>query len=808
MRQVEAFQRLIDSQGAGRATDLPPLPDEVQVIIEAKRLPPEQARALGLTPLAEREEGILVTMSPDVTLPILVSKAQSYISERTDSGNPRFGGLMAPIEQIRPAGRVDKAGERLQQWLAADPLDLDQQLWLEVELAGGAGESGAENRQQFFSYLAQFESETSPYAAEVISSASNQIIEPDYSLHRVRLPVRAVLDLLDDSRANWILSMELVPQVEDRTIPVPGGASLSIPPLPELAADAPCVVIIDSGVAATHPLFQDELGRTLIGRQLNFLPRPDGAENGPSPAELAGDEVESGHGTAIASIVAYGSLFNLAEAPRPVVVVESAKIFQAVADLPQLHPGQFPKILMREVVTAFHHPMPQRCKIFNLALGSWPHPRQTISNWAEELDKLAAGHDILFVIATGNLQPADLAGLLSRQIPFPDYLLEGPARLRDPGQAYNALTVGGLTAPPVAPLPPWRAEQPLAPAYHPAPFTRSGAPVPGGIVKPDVVEFSGNLSRKGGTLLGAPELAELVANRDFVTGQAEQPFSFHYGTGLAGAKVSHLAGLIQAQYPRASANLIRALIVNSAEWPVELVEAFSRNEAGSLAREARQTLLRLCGYGRPQTDKALSANARCMVFVREDQFTWRNEDRTGSGRYPAKVSFYAIRLQPDDLFRLPPATPVRVSVTLAYNPTVRKSQRRRYQSVDMRWELKRREESSEDFYTRWMLEAEANDEEARDETDPSRPKAWPWQLKPVLNPGGRVRRGTMIRDWFDLFGHDLPSTLEIVVVAMVAPWQRPPEPLSQNFALVVSIEALDESVPIYDTVRVQVEAGS
>jgi len=43
-----------------------------------------------------------------------------------------------------------------------------------------------------------------------------------------------------------------------------------------------------------------------------------------------------------------------------------------------------------------------------------------------------------------------------------------------------------------------------------------------------------------------------------------------------------------------------------------------------------------------------------------------------------------------------------------------------------------------------------------------------------------------------------------VTLAMVAPWRKPPEPLKQPFALVVSIEALDHKLPIYDTVRVQI----
>ena len=805
IRQAEAFQKTIEDQAARRDPDLPPLPDDLQVIIEAKRLQPEQARSLGLTPIEEREEGILVTVSPDVTLPTLVSKAQSYVTERTDSGNPRYGGVMAPIDQIRPANRDDKAGDHLKRLIAADNLPPDQLLWLDVELAGGDTDLGGENRQQFYNYLDEFGAAASPYAEDVVTATSNFLVEPDYSLHRVQLPLRAVLDLLDDSRANWILSMDVVPMVEERTMPPTTGADGTLPEMPALPADAPRVVIIDSGLAADHPLFRDARGRTIIGRQFSFLPETVADEQ-------SGDQIRYGHGTAIASIVAYGSLQGLGRAEvelsQPVFWLESAKIFlpaialeaQGAAEQPCLHPAQFPKSLMREVVTAFHHPMPQQCKIFNLSAGTGAHPRQAMSNWAEELDNLSAQNDVLFVITSGNLTPPEIIALIAVQGSYPEYLLDEAARLRDPGQAYHALTVGALTA---DPLTPWQRGQILAPSDHPAPFTRNGLPHPGGVVKPDVVEFGGNLSRQGNDLVGAPELGVLVANRDYVAGQAEQPLSFHYGAGLAAARVSHLAGHIQAQYPSASANLIRALIANSAEWPEALVRTVLENAAGSLSKTERQTLLRLSGYGVPQTDKALSANAHCMVFVTEDKFSWVADDRNSSGRYPAKVSFFSVRLEPDDLFRLPPATQVRVSVTLAYNPAVRKTQRRRYQAVDMRWELKRREESSEDFYARWMREAEGSEDEEQEESDGLRPRPWPWQLKPVLNPGGRVRRGSLIRDWFDTFVQDLPHTLEIVTLAMVAPWRKPPDPLSQNFALVVSIESLDQAVPIYDTVRVQ-----
>lgn len=807
LKQIDDFQRVIDAQARDRDPDLPPLPDDTQVIIEAKRLAPEQAGSLGLKAIEERDDGLLVTITPDVTLPTLATKAQSYVSQRTDSGNPRFNGVIAPIEQIRPAGRHDKAGERLTTRIEAGHLPPDQPVWVDIELAGGQSSDGADNRREFYDYLTNFSDDVPPYQEDVVTATSHFLIEADYSLHRVHLPSRAVLDLLDDSRANWILSIDLVPEIESHATPLAATAAADLPPLPTLSPDAPRVVIIDSGIAADHPLFTAGDGRTIIGRRRNFL--PESVE----PADLTTDEIEHGHGTAVAGVAAYGSLPTLPQAgddlPPPEVWVENAKILLPAAKLasdaastPQLHPLQFPKALMRQVVETFHQPMPRRCKIFNLSAATIPHPQQSIANWAEEIDNLSAGSDLLFVISTGDLQPAELVELITEEHSYPAYLLSPQARLRNPGQAYNALTVGALT--PTPPTLPGPSDPFVAAAEQPAPFSRSGL-LPFGPVKPDVVETGGNVQREGLTAL--PESALLVANRDYVTGQADQPLGFQTGTGLAAAQVTHLAGRIQARYPEATSNLIRALIVNSAAWPAEFVQSLTGPTDDPpidvLSKADKRTLLRLCGYGRPRPEQALSSNARCLVFIAEDEFSWVAEEKNRSGRYPAKVSFFSIRFEPDDLFNLPPATRLRVSVTLAYNPAVRKTQRRRYQAVDMRWQLRRREEPSDDFRARWMAEAESDDNNEEQEDEGIRLRPWPWQLKPVLNPGGRVRRGSLIRDWFDVYAHDLPHTLELVALAQVAPWRRPPEPLTQRYALVVSIETLDERVAIYDSVRVR-----
>ena len=60
LRQIEDFQKIIDHQATGRAEDLPPLPTETQVIIESRRLLPEQPGPPGPTPLAAPGGGIPV----------------------------------------------------------------------------------------------------------------------------------------------------------------------------------------------------------------------------------------------------------------------------------------------------------------------------------------------------------------------------------------------------------------------------------------------------------------------------------------------------------------------------------------------------------------------------------------------------------------------------------------------------------------------------------------------------------------------------------------------------------------------------
>lgn len=811
--RADEFQRTIEAQEAARKPNLPHLPEKVQVIIETDGLSPSDMSKLGLTFVEEREEGVLVTVAPDANLSSLINKTKAYLEEKTKNEKPRYSSVIDPLDDFRPSSLEDKAGEGLLEELGR--LNEEDTIRVEIELAGGSTEVGEANRSEFQRYIRELNSGL-PEDSEVLTAGiigRGEIIEAEYSIHRVFLPVYAVWDLLINSKASWIISIDLLPQIEEDLIRLSDVSADTIPPLIDLSDDAPRLVVIDSGIVAGHPLFRDPQGKTIIGRQKTFLPNTE--------PEDTSDEIQGGHGTGVASVAAYGSIRNylLRNDPsnRPFFWVENAKILlphssivtNGDAGSPVLHPSQLPKELMRRVVQHFHLPMPTKCKVFNLSVGSAPHRlKNWISNWAEEIDNLSAINDILFVISAGNYQVDEVQRAIDGNINYPTYLLDPKARLRNPAQAFSALSVGSLCENDLISFDNNSlGHQPISSKNHPSPFSRTGI-LFGNVVKPDVIEFGGNLAiTEDRRVCRLKELSIPVANRDFIGGRL---ITYHCGTSLAAPKVSNLAIKIQNQNPFAGANLIRALIINSAEWPEIFTDAFSfpQNPLGATTDDVICNTLKMCGYGLPREEKALSANENCIIFTTEDYLSWTEDDKTSSKTYPGKVSFYTIRLNGDDLKKkLPPGMPIRVKVTLVYNPIVRKNYKRFYEGVALRWDVRRMQQPLDDFLSRWMEEIEQPeqflDNELETQKQAGRFPQYPWVLKSVLNPGNMKRRGTAICDWFVSHAFDLPDTFDIAVAGTVAPWLTPPRTVTQNFALVVSIETLNREYPIYDLVEIR-----
>jgi hypothetical protein len=120
-----------------------------------------------------------------------------------------------------------------------------------------------------------------------------------------------------------------------------------------------------------------------------------------------------------------------------------------------------------------------------------------MSSWAAEIDALADEHDVLVIQSAGNILPTGpvpYPGVKDHLVAgrtYPDYLVERAARVANPGQSLQALTVGSV-AYDAFEQGAWRSFA-TAPAW-PSAFSRSG---PGiwDVIKPEVVEYGGDFIR-------------------------------------------------------------------------------------------------------------------------------------------------------------------------------------------------------------------------------------------------------------------------------------------------------------------------
>ncbi len=413
--------------------------------------------------------------------------------------------------------------------------------------------------------------------------------------------------------------------------------SLEIQAVPEVPAPrdgAPAVVVLDSGLTTNHPLVAPA-----VGDAQSFVPG------------LGADD-EHGHGTMVGGIALYGDLEAIGESGSfsPLLRLFSGRI----TDVRNENSSGFIERHIEEAVQYFVSNY--GCKVFNLSLGDARRPFEDghVRGLAAVLDSLARAYGILFVVSAGNFTGTDTSPANWR-VEYPRYLLDDEARLLDPAPALNVLTVGSLAR---YEVPRMSQRYPNDPAYQaiarrdqPSPFTRSG-PGPNGAIKPEVVEYGGNeyvdLRTGQNVARGRTELGEVGPSREFAGGRL---FCMNSGTSFAAPKVAHLAGRLLTEYPHASPNLLRALIVSHSNHPQAAVELLEGDE---------ERIYRLLGYGRPDNESAIYSTERNVTLV--------HEDLLGENQH----HFYAVPL-PDDFFRPPARRARRISVALSHTPLVRRT---------------------------------------------------------------------------------------------------------------------------------------
>lgn len=558
-------------------------------------------------------------------------------------------------------------------------------------------------------------------------------------------------------------------------------------------AHVPAVCLLDTGVNRAHPLIEPALDQ----QDTQTIDPEWGVD----------DEDGPGHGTPMAGLALHGDLTGpLADSSTPELRhrLESVKVL-APNPSAQENPENYGAITQMAVALAETR-NPTRARTICSAVTDRARIGDRPSRWSAAIDSIASGVDAdteeepprrLFVQAIGNVDHDNDWSLISDTTQHPG---------KDPAQAWNALTVGGVTFK-NAIEPHHRSEwTACADVGQASPYGRTTCVWPDGTtpIKPEIVFEAGNRAKNaiGDQVSDAMPSLSLVSTGKGGTAGALVPF---YATSAATAQAARMATQIMAAHPSYWPETVRALMIHSADYTEPMRAEFET--AGG--KTARSLLRRRFGYGMPDLqrslasasdDLALVAQAHIQPFDRP-QVSVRDPARR-VGRVTFGQAHYYDLPWPTRILEELGNCPVRLKVTLSYfvEPYPLKGSMldpASYRSFGLRFDLKRRQESESQFRRR--RNAEMGEPVRDSEADPN------WDFGPKAIAAGSVHSDTWSGRAVDLASRDRLAIFPVVG------WWRDRQGQGRyldktRYALVITLEAPEAGIDLQAEVAATAEA--
>ena len=559
----------------------------------------------GIEVVSQEEDTLILAFADEAQL----DRFEAKLTDLAEGRSVTYQNIIYALDGLdhwRPEDRTGWALGR-EGFPDGDSILLDAELW---PLARGNESNRLRNA---------FEQWARERGGEIVDA----VRQPHLTIFRLRCPQQLARELL---RHRDVRTVDLPPRLGLET-------SLVFTPIQELDEvpsppdQAPGIVVLDTGLAAGHPVLAPA-----VGDSQSFVA-------GASPAD------QHGHGTFVAGIALYddvaASLQNRRFEPRLRLFSGRVLDDQNAAD-PQLIENQ-----VEQAVRYFREEY--GCRVFNLSYGDLNKPYQGrhVSGLAVTLDALSRELDVLFVVPTGNFQ-GDEEGPSDWRGEYPDYLTAPSTTLIDPAPALNALTVGSLARNEQNPRwPSDPAYQPVARTDQPSPFTRHGPSV-NEAIKPDLVDYGGNwiidARTGGGVVSGHQGVGELSTNSLFAT---HNPFREDSGTSFSAPRVAHAAARILGEIPEAGVDLCRALLVAHARTPQACRDLLADDEA----------IRNVTGYGFVDRSALFRSVEDCVTLWAQESIENRHHH------------FYEIPV-PDEFWQGNRRNR-EITVSLAYRPPVR-----------------------------------------------------------------------------------------------------------------------------------------
>lgn len=588
-------------------------------------------------------------------------------------------------------------------------------------------------------------------ATQVGTEIIDDMIQPSLIMMRLRTDQKTVDELI--LRYRDVRTVDLPPRT-GITAQILHTDINTAPPMLDPPPDAPKIGVLDAGIISGHPM----LG-SAIGEACGYV----------KPHRRAEDTPPHWHGTFVAGIALHEDIETTLRQKKftPQLNLFSGKVFED--DGSDQH--EFVEKSVEEAVRDLNERY--GCRIFNLSYGDLNkvYDGRHVRGLAYTLDRLTRELDVLFIVPTGNQTLSQLPTDV-REV-YPQYLLDESRRLLDPATALNVLTIGGLARHTLTRNQQRNEQQlssiPIATEDQPFPLTRRGPSV-NGAIKPDLVAVAGNVAVARGGQLETRGLGVMSTSGGFASGQ---PFSEDSGTSFSAPQVAHKAARILSEWPKASANLIRALLGAHARWP----DAAHRLLDPSGTSEGKDALLKLLGYGKVNDQALFKSLDRCVSLIAEERIA---NDKCHFYEVPIPEEFWSSGKRCREL-----------SIALAHSPDVRTT-RMDYRATKMSFRL-----ISADN----LAEAEQAYSRGRDKGDgipeiSNRDTRW-------LGSRQRDASTLQVSRWKFRVGQKQPKSFFIVVTRQDMSWnidKETPEP----YALVAVLDDKDSvSLKLYAQIEAQ-----
>ena len=540
------------------------------------------------------------------------------------------------------------------------------------------------------------------------------------------------------------------------------------------------ICILDTGVNNGHPLIEPHLS----------------SSDTQSVDPAWGTHDHNKHGTLMAGISAYG---NLEEILTHNEIVQFRHYLESVKILPP-STSKGTELELWGYVTAegvyraeIQSPNVQRIVCMAVASAD-TRDRGRPSSWSAEIDQLCSGAEDdnrrLFIVCAGNTDARNRSNYFDAQL---------TDSIHDPAQSWNALTVGAYTQLDQITDRTMSDYSSIAPANGLSPFSTTSLtwddkwPV-----KPEILMEGGNLAIDNAGF--TTECDDLSVLSTFYDPQQAHFYPFNM-TSAATAKAAWFAAQVQSEYPDYWPETVRALIIHSAEWTDTLKQQFLSDTP---SKRDYKRLLRICGYGVPNLEKAIHCASNSLTLVAQSEIQPFDKKEKVSGYRTKDMHLYELPW-PKAVLQDLHENEVEMRITLSYfiepGPgEIGWRDRYRYASHGLRFDLNSPTESKDQFVRR--INAAARDEENGHPGTSSASDYW------VLGSQARDK-GSIHSDIWKGTAVELAESNMIAVFPTIGWWRERSHLEKWNrktrYALIISINTPEQDIDIYTPVKIQLE---